>query len=208
MCLIKQVVVDFNASKILNKDDIDRAIVLFYRYIELLVEWAKTHNIVSSLFGVKNIEEEVLDSLLGSICLKLEGEVYDAGSGGGLPGIPMALLYPATTFHLIESDRKKCSFLRAVKSELNLSNIKIHNVRIESFQNLPFIVSKAAFAPKNMFLLSNCLAVDGFLALWSTPRTAEEYKKEAQKLNLSVVKEDSYEIPQEKKRRVMIFKRA
>lgn len=208
MTLMENIIKDHCAVNNQEKTSVNTVLMEIDNYIGMLIEWGKIHNIISSLFGRENIEEVVLDSLMGSIYLNLEKEVYDVGSGGGLPGIPMALLNPTTTFHLIESDRKKCSFLRTVKSELNLSNVKIHNARIETFHNLPFIVSKAAFAPKNMVYLSNALVSDGILALWATPRTAEEYKNEAQKIGLVAVRETSYEIPLEKKRRVMIFKRA
>jgi 16S rRNA (guanine527-N7)-methyltransferase len=59
----------------------------------------------------------------------------DFGSGGGLPGIPLAIINPDKKFVLIDSNGKKTRFLFQVKTELALSNVSVENCRIEHYQN-------------------------------------------------------------------------
>lgn len=180
---------------------------LFNSYINMLLDWAKTHNIISSKFAENEIIENIIDSLEAAQILTPVNDVYDVGSGGGLPGIPLALIYPKINFILVESDRKKCSFLRMVKSVLKLNNIAVKNCRIESLCNLPFIVSKAAFSPKNIGLLINALQPGGKMALWATAQTEKEYLEHAQKYPISWLQSQSYILAGEKKRLIMIFQK-
>lgn len=62
----------------------------------------------------------------------LGANVYDIGSGNGLPGLLMAILSPKTTFHLVESDVRKAEFLKHVAHTLQLGNATVLNVRVES----------------------------------------------------------------------------
>lgn len=58
----------------------------------------------------------------------------DLGSGAGLPGIPLSVLYPETRFDLIEPRQKRCAFLRQVVAELGLNNITVTQARGENYQ--------------------------------------------------------------------------
>jgi 16S rRNA (guanine527-N7)-methyltransferase len=177
----------------------------FVEYAKCILKWGKIHNIISSKFNHEDVFEAIVDSVIGGSFLEIKNEIYDIGSGGGFPGIPMAIINPKVIFTLVESDRKKCSFLRTVKSELNLPNIVIDNSRIESLTNLPAIVSKAAFSPKNMSYLTRALAPGGTMALWTTPLSAQEYLIESKKHQVTLVGQFPYELSQEKKRLIMIF---
>ncbi len=59
------------------------------------------------------------------------GAVIDVGSGGGLPGIPLAIMLPETQFVLVESNRKKCAFLGQARRALGLDNVNVCNMRME-----------------------------------------------------------------------------
>ncbi|MCA9507922.1 MAG: 16S rRNA (guanine(527)-N(7))-methyltransferase RsmG [Myxococcales bacterium] len=183
---------------------IEKAMV---KYCDLVEAWSRTHNIISSKLSRAGIENAVVDSVVGGTFLRFSGEIFDAGSGGGLPGIPMALVNSDVKFNLIEADRKKCSFLRVAKSELNLSNVNIINERIENLHHLPYIVSKAAFSPNNMFYLKNSLKASGTMALWATPKTVVEYKIQAEKIGLMFCEEFPYELGNGKERSIVIFQR-
>jgi 16S rRNA (guanine527-N7)-methyltransferase len=68
----------------------------------------------------------------------------DAGTGGGFPGIPLAILFPETEFTLTDSIGKKIKVIEAVKSELNLLNVKTRNERFENIRNkFEFITGRA-----------------------------------------------------------------
>ncbi len=74
-----------------------------------------------------------LDSLTPALkrVLPTGVKILDIGSGGGLPGIPLAILLPDTDFVLVESNRKKTTFLRHVRRTLSLSNITVMHNRVE-----------------------------------------------------------------------------
>lgn len=176
-------------------------------YISLVEKWGRSHNIVSSNFTADELNESVYDSIVGGSFLSFPTPVYDAGSGGGFPGIVLALALAGTEFFLIESNRKKCSFLRLVKSQLGLQNIHIENKRIETFSNIPFITTKAAFSPPNSAILAGSLSSGGKLAIWATPKTKQDFLTELMPAGLQLVKEYPYEVPGGKKRLILLFEK-
>ena len=98
------------------------------KYKELLLKWNKTHNLVSKS-QARNLDEHIEDSL--SVSDLLGPEVLDLGSGGGFPGIPLAIKNPTKKFYLVESNAKKSAFLLNTSNQLELKNIKVYNKRIE-----------------------------------------------------------------------------
>ena len=87
--------------------------------------------------------------------------LYDLGSGAGFPGLVIAILRPDLDVHLIESDQRKCSFLRAVSRETGAS-VSVHNARIEETSlPAPDVVTARALAPLGTLL--------GFCEQWMNP---------------------------------------
>ena len=97
-------------------------------YQTQLLTWNKTHNLISKN-QEKYISEHIEDSLL--ISHTLQKHVVDLGSGGGLPGIPLAIVNPNKQLYLVESNTKKSSFLLNTTSRLKLKNTTVINKRIE-----------------------------------------------------------------------------
>ena len=97
-------------------------------YQTQLLAWNKTHNLISKN-QEKYISEHIEDSLL--ISHTLQKHVVDLGSGGGLPGIPLAIVNPNKHLYLVESNTKKSSFLLNTTSRLKLKNTTVINKRIE-----------------------------------------------------------------------------
>ena len=97
-------------------------------YQTQLLAWNKTHNLISKN-QEKYISEHIEDSLL--ISHTLQKHVVDLGSGGGLPGIPLAIVNPNKQLYLVESNTKKSSFLLNTTSRLKLKNTTVINKRIE-----------------------------------------------------------------------------
>ena len=117
-------------------------------YLALLAKWNKAYN----LTAVRDVDEMVSRHLLDSLSIVPPFEAaggdrwLDVGSGGGMPGIPLAILFPGKSLTLLDSNGKKTRFLTQVKLELKLDNLQVIHSRVEAFQpELPFngIVSRA-----------------------------------------------------------------
>lgn len=104
-------------------------------YLALLIKWNKAYN----LTAVRNPDEMVSRHLLDSLSVvpfvaKLGDSWLDVGSGGGMPGVPLAILFPDKRFTLLDSNGKKTRFLTQVKLELGLANLEVVHSRVEEFQ--------------------------------------------------------------------------
>lgn len=101
-------------------------------YIDLLIKWNATINLVSNRSLEDPWRRHILDSaqLAPLFSENIQG-IVDLGSGAGLPGLVLALLQPGKTIHLIESDQRKAAFLREAARALNCQ-ITIHADRIEN----------------------------------------------------------------------------
>ena len=129
-------------------------------YETLLISWNRTHNLISKS-QTTFLKEHIQDSL--AISSKLQRCLVDLGSGGGLPGIPIAIANPEKTVILVESNTKKSSFLLNATGRLGLKNTQVINERIEKIDpsTLPEqfdIVSRAVGSIKtNINLVSGLL---------------------------------------------------
>jgi len=110
------------------------------RYTELLESWNRKVNLISRKEDAPVILRHVFHSLL--ICKVHEfrrGEkVLDLGTGGGLPGIPLAILFPETNFLLVDSTGKKIAACKAMAADLGLDNVMAIHSRVEELRNLSF----------------------------------------------------------------------
>jgi 16S rRNA (guanine527-N7)-methyltransferase len=101
-------------------------------YIRLLAKWNKAYN----LTAVREPREMVTRHLLDSLAVVPHlppGRIIDVGSGAGLPGIPLALVFPARHFTLLDANGKKSRFLVQARAELGLENVMVVNQRVEQF---------------------------------------------------------------------------
>ncbi|HXQ99649.1 MAG TPA: 16S rRNA (guanine(527)-N(7))-methyltransferase RsmG [Pseudomonas sp.] len=114
-------------------------------YLALLIKWNKAYNLTAVRDPDEMVSRHLLDSL--SVVPFIEGERWlDVGSGGGMPGIPLAILFPDMRVTVLDSNGKKTRFLTQVKLELKLDNLEVIHSRAEAYQpSLPFtgIVSRA-----------------------------------------------------------------
>lgn len=118
----------------------------FERLAPLYEEWNSQINVISRKDMDQFYERHVLHSLAISKVRKFrKGEsVLDIGTGGGFPGIPLAILFPETEFHLVDSIGKKIKVVNEVAQELGLKNVKGEHCRAESLKSqYDFIVSRA-----------------------------------------------------------------
>ncbi len=118
----------------------------FTKLQELYKDWNLKINVVSR----KDIDELYLRHVLHSlgiakiISFKPGSKVLDVGTGGGFPGIPLAILFPETRFHLVDSIGKKIKVVDEVVAGLGLENVKTTHGRVEEVkEQYDFIVSRA-----------------------------------------------------------------
>ena len=107
------------------------------QYVALLAKWNRTYNLTAVRDPLGMVQQHLLDSLAVLAHLPLPASaarLVDAGSGAGLPGVPLALARPQWQVALVEANQKKAAFLRQVAIELGLQNIEVHATRIETWQ--------------------------------------------------------------------------
>jgi 16S rRNA (guanine527-N7)-methyltransferase len=106
-----------------------RAVERFVAYAELLGRWSGRMNLISCGSADELVARHLLDSLAASPCLGAARTVVDLGSGAGLPGVPLAISAPARRTILVESRRRRASFLREVRRTLDLDNLEVFEQR-------------------------------------------------------------------------------
>ncbi|WP_439886902.1 16S rRNA (guanine(527)-N(7))-methyltransferase RsmG [Pseudomonas sp. MBLB4123] len=103
-------------------------------YLALLIKWNKAYNLTAVRDPDEMVSRHLLDSLSVVPFVAEDGDDWlDVGSGGGMPGIPLAILFPRRRFTLLDSNGKKTRFLTQVKLELKLTNLEVIHSRVEAF---------------------------------------------------------------------------
>jgi 16S rRNA (guanine527-N7)-methyltransferase len=150
------------------------------QYVALLDKWNRVYNLTAIRDNEKAVSVHLLDCL--AVVPYLRGNrVLDAGSGAGLPGIPIALARPDIRVTLLDSSQKKAAFLRQAVAELQLRNAAIVCERAESWrppERFDCIVSRA-FAELSEFvrLTQNLLEPGGVFAAMKGVYPHEEIEK-------------------------------
>ncbi len=123
-------------------------------YIALLNKWNQHFNLTAFHEPDKLLSHQVLDSLSILPWVKGARNVLDVGSGGGAPGLPLAVLLPETEFTLLDANNKKTAFLLQAKMELMLSNVQVVHDRVENMHDQQFqIILSRAFADLSDFVI-------------------------------------------------------
>ncbi|VVM81420.1 Ribosomal RNA small subunit methyltransferase G [Pseudomonas fluorescens] len=122
-------------------------------YLALLIKWNKAYNLTAVRDPDEMVSRHLLDSLSVMPFIHSDAQSWlDVGSGGGMPGIPLAILHPHKQVTLLDSNGKKTRFLTQVKLELKLDNLQVIHSRVEEYQPAqPFagIISRAFSSMEN-----------------------------------------------------------
>lgn len=124
----------------------EKQVLLFTKHEELFKEWNEKVNLVSR----KDIDHLTIKHILHSLSLTKyirfnEGaRVLDIGTGGGFPGIPLAIYYPEVNFTLVDSIEKKIKVVEELVRELDLKNVVVKRTRVEELkEDFDYVVSRA-----------------------------------------------------------------
>ena len=151
--------------------------VFLLRYLELLAKWNKVYNLTAVRDPMDMVTLHLLDSL--SVLPYIQGKhLLDVGSGGGLPGIVLAICLPELQVTTIDTVQKKAIFMRQAKGELGLHNLQVVHARVEAFESetLYEMIISRAFSELDQFmaLTQHLLADDGhWLAMKGVSPQAE-----------------------------------
>lgn len=166
---------------------------LFYqrceKYITLLQQWGKIHNLTASLKN-QEIENNIIDSVYALKFLNDFSSLADVGTGAGYPGMLLAIARPDARVVLVEPRAKRVAFLNFVKSALKLENVFIEQKRIEDLQDDRFdiITSRAVTNTTLLLELTKHLKDDKTEYLFYKGSLCEEEIEEAQIQNYQTFK--------------------
>jgi 16S rRNA (guanine527-N7)-methyltransferase len=118
---------------------------------DLLLKWNKTYNLTALRDPGQAISHHLLDSL--AILPHVgPGPLLDVGSGGGLPGIPLAIARTGLAVSMVDTVQKKTTFLQQAVIELGLKNVTVHHALVEEMQGQYAQISSRAFAELGRFV--------------------------------------------------------
>ena len=142
-------------------DFTDKQIEQLSALLPLYTEWNEKINVISR----KDIENFYLHHVLHSLTIAATfsfepgSNIIDLGCGGGFPGIPLAIFFPETNFHMVDSINKKLKVVSEIAQSIGLNNITVEHTRAEEIKNRKFdvVVSRAVAPLKDLWRWSKPL---------------------------------------------------
>jgi 16S rRNA (guanine527-N7)-methyltransferase len=195
---------------------------LIHQHIVLMLEWNRTINLTRITDPADILARHVLDSLIPGQWLPGKGRILDVGSGAGFPGVVLKIRAPEVAMTLVESHRKKISFLRVLLSRLNLEGLEVMPSRWEEISldvsrgltpRWDAITMRAVRLEAQHFahLAARLLNSGGCFAFWAGIHgrsIAERFDDDARKAGLALQGCFPYRVPSlEKARTLLLWKR-
>ena len=154
-------------------------------YLALLVKWNSVYNLTSVRDPQQMVIQHLLDAMSALFAFKGAKKVLDVGTGGGLPGIVIAIwameAEPEMQVHLIDTVKKKTAFLTQVKAELGLEQVTVHSGHVEKLvsENTFDVITSRAFAELIDFvkLSGHLLEQDGSMIALKGKMPEEEIQR-------------------------------
>ena len=184
-----------NLSSYLERESIeldDNIIDKLERFALTLDEWNGIHN----LTGAKSIEaiyRNIIDSLYPLTFIERPKSILDVGTGAGFPGLVLAIALPDVEVVLSEPLKKRVSFLKYMRVDLELDRLKVEAKRVEDIESEPFdmITSRAVTNTKLLLSLTKNISTDKTQYLfYKGERVFDEVKDVSQKLDYDIVEKN------------------
>ncbi|MCX8743991.1 16S rRNA (guanine(527)-N(7))-methyltransferase RsmG [Snodgrassella sp. B3882] len=177
-------------------------------FIDLLKKWNSTYNLTALRNDQDVISHHILDSLTLLPYVEHARGLIDVGSGGGMPGIPVAIARPDLPVALLDANSKKTSFLQQAVIELGLTNVQVITARVEAMVGEQFdVITSRAFAELNDFItITKQLMAKG--GCWAAMKGVYPYE-EIERLpdNVELVQVDKLTVPHLNAERHMVLVR-
>jgi 16S rRNA (guanine527-N7)-methyltransferase len=187
------------------------AVSLLTRFLDGLAEW----NSRIRLTGERSfpaLVKHTVDSLAVVQSLPARGLVVDIGSGGGFPGIVLAVVRPDLDFVLLDARRRAVSFLRETARRLPLPNVRALHRRAEDAldelgQRAAAVVSRAVRLDEYLALAAPLVEDDGVILAMQMPGRSVMAEAAATRVDLALVEERAYTLPGAGRRALLVFRR-
>jgi len=156
----------------LSAEQIDKLMA----YLALLQKWNKVYNLTAIRDPQEMLIKHLLDSLAVVPYIK-QDRIIDVGTGGGLPGIPLAICFPEKQIDLLDSNSKKTRFLIQAKAELELINTQVIHNRVEEYQPEPLydaVISRAFASIQDMLDWTHHLIPNG--GVWWAMKAQKDFE--------------------------------
>ncbi len=163
------------------------------QYLALLEKWNKVYN----LTAIRDPKEMLIKHLMDSLAVVpyVSGErIIDVGTGGGLPGVPLAIMFPDKQVDLLDSNSKKTRFLVQVKAEIGLNKSIILHERVESYQPsclYDSVISRAFASMNDMLYWTSHLLKKG--GIWWAMKAQKKFENLAS-LSVQVKEQEMIEL--------------
>lgn len=186
----------------------------FSTYYTTLIDWNKKMNLTGITEKEEVYEKHFYDSLSAALAIRFQDvkRVCDVGAGAGFPSIPLAICFPHLHITIVDSLKKRITFLEHLISELKLDNVELFHDRAETFARKremreSFDVVTARAVAKLSVLSELCLPLvkkNGIFLVMKGPKVSEEIAEAEQALSIlggKITKTVETELPEEKSER-------
>lgn len=192
----------------------EKVLTQFSLYLEELLLWSPTIDLVAQTDPVLIIRKHFLDSVAAAAYFTRAVTILDLGSGAGLPGIPLALAFPQISFTLIEARRKRVSFLRHVARKIGMQNLTIREGRAETLAqdialqvSFDIVITRATWSIASLLDLAYpFLRAEGKVFAMKGPRYEEEgHPQESPSEKYCFLNRHDYTLPFGTEQRILLI---